>query len=162
MADFSQTRLLGRLKVSSRMLVGGCRVRFLVPRPYCTLDRRRSGLRMIGMLHALSDLHGCGDYEAVGFQCPPSSLWLKNLPRRHGGMVSGCSDMSLHVEAVQYTWHSWVSGRICPSPTLTATQGCSTQSTQGCAVVQLMKGTPRTRQSIEKLTYKYFCHEIVC
>ena len=30
-----------RLEVSSCMLVGGCRVRFLMRRPYCTLDCRR-------------------------------------------------------------------------------------------------------------------------
>ena len=34
------------------MLVGGCRVRFLMRTPYCTLDR--SGLSMIRMLIALS------------------------------------------------------------------------------------------------------------
>ena len=45
--------LLGRLMVSFCMLVGGCRVRFLMRRFYCTLDRRRFGLRMIRMLHAL-------------------------------------------------------------------------------------------------------------
>ena len=45
---------LGRLMVRFRMLVGGCRVRFLMCRPYCTLDRRRFGLRMTGRLLALS------------------------------------------------------------------------------------------------------------
>ena len=54
MADFSQTRIWGRLMVSSCMLVGDCRVRFLKRTPYCTLDRRRFGLRTIGMLLALS------------------------------------------------------------------------------------------------------------
>ena len=38
----------------SCMLVGGCRVWFLIRRPYCTLDRQRFGLRMIVMLHSLS------------------------------------------------------------------------------------------------------------
>ena len=35
-------------------LIGGCRDRFLLRTPYCTLDRRRFGLRMIGMLLAIS------------------------------------------------------------------------------------------------------------
>ena len=47
-------RLLGRLMVSPYVIVGDCRVRFLMPTPCCTLDRRRFGLRMIRMLHALS------------------------------------------------------------------------------------------------------------
>ena len=42
--------LLGRLMVNSCMLVGGCRDQFLMRTPYCTLDRRRFGLRMIWML----------------------------------------------------------------------------------------------------------------
>ena len=42
----------GRVEVSFSMLVGGCRVRFLMRTPYCTLDR--SGLSMIRMLIALS------------------------------------------------------------------------------------------------------------
>ena len=45
--------LLGRLMVNSCTL-GGCRVRFLMCTPCCTLDRRRSGMRMAGMLLALS------------------------------------------------------------------------------------------------------------
>ena len=36
---------LGRWGVTSCILVGGCRVRFLMRRPYCTLDRPRFGLR---------------------------------------------------------------------------------------------------------------------
>ena len=36
------------------MPVGGCRVGFLMRTPYYTLDRRRFGMRMIGMLLALS------------------------------------------------------------------------------------------------------------
>ena len=50
MADSSQTKILGRLMVSSSGLNGGCRVRFLMRRPSCILDKRRFGLRMIGML----------------------------------------------------------------------------------------------------------------
>ena len=53
-ADSLQTRILGRLMVSFCMLAGGCRVRFSIRTPYCTLDRRRIGLRKIGMLHAIS------------------------------------------------------------------------------------------------------------
>ena len=45
---------LGRWMVCSRMLAGGCRVRFWMRRPYCTLDRRRYGLRMVEMLLVLS------------------------------------------------------------------------------------------------------------
>ena len=52
MTDSWQTKILGVLMVSSSML-GGCGVRFLMRRLYCTLDRRRFGMRMIGMLHAL-------------------------------------------------------------------------------------------------------------
>ena len=33
----------GRLMISSCMLVGGCKVRFLMHTAYCTLDRRRFG-----------------------------------------------------------------------------------------------------------------------
>ena len=40
--------------VNSCMLVGGCRDRFLMHTPYRTLDRRRFGMRMVGMLLALS------------------------------------------------------------------------------------------------------------
>ena len=40
--------------VSSCTLVGGCRDWFLMCTPYCTLDRRRFWLRMIGMLLSLS------------------------------------------------------------------------------------------------------------
>ena len=46
--------LLGRLMVSSWLLVGGCRDRFLMRVPYRTLDRRRLGMRVVGMLLALS------------------------------------------------------------------------------------------------------------
>ena len=44
MAHFSQ----------ARMPVDGCRDRFLMRTPNCTLDRRRFGMRSIGMLLALS------------------------------------------------------------------------------------------------------------
>ena len=44
----------GRLMISSCTLVGGCVDRLLMRTPYCTLDRRRFGLRMIGMLVALT------------------------------------------------------------------------------------------------------------
>ena len=49
-----QTGIGGRLMVSSFMLVGGCRVRFLMHRPSCALDGRRFGLRIIVILLALS------------------------------------------------------------------------------------------------------------
>ena len=39
----------GSLMVNPCTLVGGCRVRFLMRTPYCTLDRRRFGMRMIVM-----------------------------------------------------------------------------------------------------------------
>ena len=40
--------------VNSCTLVGGCRDGFLMRTPYCTLDRRRFGMRMVEMLLALS------------------------------------------------------------------------------------------------------------
>ena len=54
MAHPSKTRIveLGRLMVNSGMLVG--RDRFLMHTLYRTLDRRRFGMRMVGMLLALS------------------------------------------------------------------------------------------------------------
>ena len=54
MAYSSQTRILGRLMVNSCTLISCCRVRFLMRTPYRTLDRRRLGMRMVGMLLALS------------------------------------------------------------------------------------------------------------
>ena len=54
MVHYSQMRILERLMVSSYMFVGGHRIRFLMHRPYCTSERWRFGLRMIGMLHAFS------------------------------------------------------------------------------------------------------------
>ena len=54
MADSMQTRIWGKLVVSSCTLIGGCRVWFLMHRPFCTLDRWRFGLIMIGMLLAFS------------------------------------------------------------------------------------------------------------
>ena len=36
--------------VNSCTLVGGCRDRFLMRTPYRTLDRRRFGMKMLGML----------------------------------------------------------------------------------------------------------------
>ena len=36
------------------MAVGSCRVQFLIPRPYCTLDRQWLDLSMTGRLYALS------------------------------------------------------------------------------------------------------------
>ena len=39
MADYSQMRNLGRLIVTSCMLTGDHRVRYLMCKPYCTLDR---------------------------------------------------------------------------------------------------------------------------
>ena len=46
--------ILGRLMVSSCMLIGGCRICFLMGTPCCTLDRRSFGLRMIEMQLTLS------------------------------------------------------------------------------------------------------------
>ena len=54
MADSWQWRIWGRLMVSSCMLVVVCRVRLLMRRPNCTSYRQWFGMRMIGMLLALS------------------------------------------------------------------------------------------------------------
>ena len=47
-------KFLGRLMVTSCMKIGGCSVWFLLRPPYFTLDRWGFGLRMIGMLLALT------------------------------------------------------------------------------------------------------------
>ena len=52
MVQSSQTRIWG--KVNSCTLAGGSRLHFLIRTSHCTLDRRRFGLRMMGMLLALS------------------------------------------------------------------------------------------------------------
>ena len=57
------------------MLVGGCRFRFLMRAPYCTLDRRRVGLRMIGMQLALSD------------SCVSSLQFHASLPRTYDAEI---------------------------------------------------------------------------
>ena len=54
MAPSLQTRFVGKVMVSSCMLVGGCRNRFLMRTPYCTLDRQRFGMSIVGMLPAVS------------------------------------------------------------------------------------------------------------
>ena len=46
--------LLGRLMVSSGILAGGCRDQFLMRTPFRALDRSRFGMRMVGILLALS------------------------------------------------------------------------------------------------------------
>ena len=76
MADSVHTRILGTLKVCSCVLLGGCRVQFLMHTPYCTFDRWRFGLRKIGMLHTLSA------------SCV-SPLWLHaSLPRTYDWLFS--------------------------------------------------------------------------
>ena len=52
MADSSQARIVGKIDVRCCTLVGGSRVRSLMRTPFCTLDRRRFGLRTIAMLPA--------------------------------------------------------------------------------------------------------------
>ena len=80
MADSLQMRILGRLVVSSCMLVGDCRVWFLMHRPYCTLDRQRFGLKMIGMLHAFFCLLRLSFVASCLFA---SNLWLASLTDEH-------------------------------------------------------------------------------
>ena len=74
---------VGSLMVSSCMLAGGCRVRFLTCTPYCTLDRRRFGMRMVRMLLALS-----------AFCVFPLRLYA-SLPRTHNWLFSLISDSCL-------------------------------------------------------------------
>ena len=69
--------------VSSWVFVGGCTDRFLMCTPYCTLDRRRFGMRMIGMLLTLSAscvfpsrLHAC---------LTPTYDWLFTLVSSRSG-----------------------------------------------------------------------------
>ena len=75
MAHSSLMRILGRFMVSSCMLIGGCRVWFLMRRPYCTLDRWKFGLRMTGMLHALS----ASCVFPLRLHASASNLWLALL-----------------------------------------------------------------------------------
>ena len=56
--------------VSFCMLTGGCRVWFLMCKAYCTLDRQRFGLWIIGMLFLLSA-------SCVSFLCGIMLLYLK-------------------------------------------------------------------------------------
>ena len=65
------------------MLVGGCKDRFLMRTPYRSLDRRRFGMRMVGMLLALS--------TSCVFP-----LWLDaSLPRTYNWPFSLISDSCL-------------------------------------------------------------------
>ena len=73
----------GKLMVNSWTLVSGCRDRFLMRTPCCILDRRWFGLRMIGMLLALS----------ASWVFP---LWLHaSLPRTYNWFFSPMSASSL-------------------------------------------------------------------
>ena len=45
MADFPQTRIVGKVGGQFLHATGGCRVLFLMRTPYCTLDRRKFDLR---------------------------------------------------------------------------------------------------------------------
>ena len=75
MADSSPMRIWfwGRLMVSSCM----CKVRFLMRTPYCTLDRRRCGLRIIEMLLALSA--SCVFPSRLHASLPRTYDWLFSL-----------------------------------------------------------------------------------
>ena len=53
-SDFRADEDLGKVDGQFAHALGGCRVRVLMRGPYYTLDRRRSGVRIIKMLHALS------------------------------------------------------------------------------------------------------------
>ena len=69
--------------VNSCMLVGGCRDRFLMCTPYRTLDRRRFGMRIVGVLLTLS--------ASCVFP-----LWLHaSLPRTYNWLSSLMSDSCL-------------------------------------------------------------------
>ena len=67
----------GRSVVSSCALVGGCGGRFLMRTPYCTLDRRRFGMRMIQMLLALSS--SCVFPLQLHASLPRTYNWLLSL-----------------------------------------------------------------------------------
>ena len=69
--------LLGRLMVDSCTLTGGCRDRFLMRTLYSTLDRRRCGMRMIGMLLALSA--SCLFPFRLHASLPRTYNWLSSL-----------------------------------------------------------------------------------
>ena len=55
----------GKVDGQFSQLVGGSRVRFLMRSPYCTLDRRTFGLRMIELLLALSTASLPRTYECL-------------------------------------------------------------------------------------------------
>ena len=68
---------LGRSIVSSCVLVGGCRDWLLMHTPFRTLDRRRFGMRMIGMLLALSAF--CVFHLRLYTSLPRTHNWLFSL-----------------------------------------------------------------------------------
>ena len=63
--------------VNSCTLVGGCRDRFLMRTLYCTFDRRKFGMRMVGMLLALSA--SCVSPLRLHASLPRTDDWLFSL-----------------------------------------------------------------------------------
>ena len=63
--------------VNSCLLIGGCRDWFLMCTPYRTLDRRRFGMRMVGMLCPLSS--SCGFPLRLYASLPQTHNWLFSL-----------------------------------------------------------------------------------
>ena len=75
MAHSLQKSIFG--KVDGQFLHGGCRVQFWMRKPYCTLDRRGVGLRMMGMLLALSA--SCVFALRLRTSLPRTDNWLFSL-----------------------------------------------------------------------------------
>ena len=94
--------------VNSCMLVGGCRDRFLMRTPYRTLDGRRFGMRMVGMLLALSA--SCIFPLRLHASLPRTSDWLFSL------MSAGClglgppaaMKLSLQLIFVTLSWSTMI------------------------------------------------------
>ena len=78
MAHSSQTRIVGKV-INYCMLFGGCRDRFLMRTPFRTFDRRRFGIRMVGMLLVLSA--SCVFPLQLYASLPQTHNWLLSLMR---------------------------------------------------------------------------------
>ena len=102
---------LGRMKVTSCMPNDDCKVWFLMCRPYCTLNRRRFGLRMIGRLLTLpaSCVFPLRLYASLPWMCDwPFSRMTKNClslrpPDDWSLILSPASSLQLVFVTISYS-----------------------------------------------------------